>query len=764
MTKYKNSLLPIGARVEDLLGRMTLKEKIGQLNQRIFGWHAYKKTEDSYEITEDFKNEVAFGDGLGALYGLFRADPWSAVTFENGIPLKDCARVANMLQRYVLENTRLGIPLMFSEECPHGHMALEGTIFPTNLGMGSTWNPELYMEAFAFTAAEIRARGGHLGLVSALDILHDPRWGRSEECLSEDPYLAASMAYAVTRGMQGEDAGDLKRPDKVAAVLKHFCAQGAALGGHNGKSAVIGERELREIHLPPMQAGIKAGAVGCMAAYNEIDGVYCHASSLLLTDILRNEWGFKGIVMSDGCAVDNLKRVAGSEEGAAAAAVNAGVDLNLWNNSYLSLLNAVDSGLINEEAIDKAVKRVLNLKFMLGLFEKPFTDEKRALCIVGNKENSDINLRVAQESVILLKNENSVLPLKKDLKRIAVVGPNADEIYNQLGDYTPPQRPGTGVTVLQGICSAVSRDTGVIYSKGCGIRDNSKEGFAEAINAAKSSDAVILVLGGSSARNFGMSFDKNGAAIASSDVNEMDCGEGMDIAELELGGVQVELAKELVATGKPVIAVLIQGRPHAIPWISENCTAVLCGWYPGKEGGRAIADIIFGDVNPSGKLSVSIPRSSAQLPVYYNYKETSNYLDMPAAPLYPFGFGLSYTTFEYGGMTIDRRRISVDELEQNGEVIVKVNVTNTGKLAGKEVVQLYISGKSSGISRRNKELKGFKKVLLAPGETQTIALKLGKEELGIWDEEMKFLVKPGDVDIIIGCDPDKVLKAVLSIA
>lgn len=763
MLKYKNSLLATEARIDDLMGRMTLKEKVGQLNQRIFGWRAYKRTKGSYEITEEFKQEVAFGDGLGALYGLFRADPWSAVTFENGIPWEDCVKVTNKLQRYVLENTRLGIPLLFSEECPHGHMALDGTIFPANLGIGSTWNPELYEEAFTCVASEIRSRGGHLGLVSALDIMQDPRWGRSEECFGEDPYLSASMAYAVTLGMQGESAEDLKRSDRVAAVLKHFCAQGAALGGHNGKSAVIGERELREIHLPPMKAGIKAGAVGCMAAYNEIDGTYCHANRFLLTDILRKEWGFSGVLMSDGCAVDNLKRIAGSEEGAVAAAVNAGVDLNLWNHSYLSLEAAVTSGKVSEKVIDEAVRRVLNLKFMMGLFDKPYTDEDKSVFPAQAEKSSHINLRVAQESVVLLKNENNVLPLKKDIKRIAVIGPNADNIYNQLGDYTPPQRPGTGVTVLQGICSSVSPATEVVYSRGCGVRDTCREGFSDAISAAKNSDAVILVLGGSSARNFDVAFDKNGAAMVSKQAGEMDCGEGMDVADLELGGVQTELAKELAAVGKPVIVVLIQGRPHAVQWISENCAAVLCGWYPGKEGGRAIADIIFGDVNPSGKLPVSIPRSSAQLPVYYNYKETSSYLDMPAAPLYPFGFGLSYTTFEYNSMTISRRQISACELEQNDAVTVKVEITNTGTAPGQEVVQLYISGKNSGLSRRNMELKGFKKVMLAPGETKTVVLKLGSEELGIWDAEMKFAVKPGIVEIITGKDTQRALKEVLSI-
>lgn len=762
MLKYTDRSLPVAVRLEDLLARMTLKEKIGQLNQRMLGWQAYKRTANSYEITQAFKDEVALGDGLGALYGLFRADPWSKVTFDNGIPATDSAGVANRLQRYVIENTRLGIPLLFSEECPHGHMALDGSMFPTNLGMGSTWNPELLEEVFSCVAAEIRARGGSLGLASALDILQDPRWGRSEECYGEDPYLASRMAAAATKGLQGREPEDVKRPDRVAAVLKHFCAQGAAVGGHNGKAAVLGERELREIHLPAMEAGIGAGALGCMAAYNEIDGIYCHANRRLLTGILREEWGFGGVVMSDGCAVDNLIKIAGSGERAVAAAVSAGVDMNLWSGSYTKLEEAVRSGLISEELIDRAVRRVLLLKFRLGLFDDPYTDEKRAAGIVGSEAFRRVNLKAARESVVLLKNEARLLPFKKDLKRLAVIGPNADSLYSQLGDYTAPQREGTGTTVLQGIRAAVPQAE-VIYAKGCGIRDTSREGFTEAVRAAAASDAVVLVLGGSSARNFGAEFDINGAAVSTGNSYEMDCGEGVDVAELELGGVQVALAKKLAATGKPMAVVLIQGRPHAVPWIAENCGAILCAWYPGTEGGKAIADILFGDVNACGKLPVSIPRSSGQLPVYYNHKDTGDYADLPASPLYPFGYGLSYTAFEYSGLTLRRQRMPAEELNKAGRAEVSVKVRNSGDREGMEIVQLYITGLESGISRRVKELKGFQKLRLAPGEEKVAAFELGKAELGIWDSDMAFAVAPGKIKITVGPDSATGLEALLEI-
>lgn len=763
MKKYKDRSLPAEERAENLLAEMTLKEKTGQLNQRIFGWHAYEKSNGSYKITGAFMDEVASGDGMGALYGLFRSDPWSGINLENGIPVGDCAKVANMLQRYVIENTPSGIPLLFSEECPHGHMAPNGSIFPTNIGIGATWNPALYEEAFSCVASEIRARGGNLGLVSALDILQDPRWGRSEECYGEDPYLVSRMTTAVTRGLQGKYPEDLKRPDRVAAVLKHFCAQGATIGGHNGKSALIGERELREIHLPAAIAGVKAGAMGFMAAYNEVDGIYCHANRRLLTGILRDEWGFRGIVMSDGYAIDLLSRNVGSDEEALALAIKAGVDMNLWSNAYTGLADAVQSGKIREELINRAVYRVLVLKFSLGLFDNPYVDERLSLTAVGNEAAHRTNLKLAQESVVLLKNDNNLLPLRKDLNRIAVIGPNADSLCNQSGDYSPPQYADAGTTVLQGIRMLVSEQTEVVYAKGCGIRDTSREGFDEAIGIAASADAVILVLGGSSARNFYAGFEANGSAISSGSLCEMDCGEGMDVADLELGGVQVELARKLAATGTPVAVVLIQGRPYAIPWIAENCNAVICAWYPGMEGGKAIAGILFGDVNPSGKLPVSIPRSSGQLPVYYNYKDTGDYIDIPASPLYPFGFGLSYTIFEYTDLVLNRAQISLADLEKDECAEVSVNVFNAGNIEGAEVVQLYIRDMESCMSRRVKELKGFDKILLAPGEMKTVVFKLGKEELGIWNSNMEFVVEAGNVRIMAGTDSENCLDVILKI-
>ncbi|WP_274649554.1 glycoside hydrolase family 3 N-terminal domain-containing protein [Paenibacillus humicola] len=753
MEAYWNSNLTAEERTEDLLGRMTLKEKVGQVNQRMYGWHAYRRTPDGIELTEAFKREVAFGDGMGALYGLFRADPWSAVTYGNGIPAADSAKAANRIQRYVREHTRLGIPVLLSEECPHGHQALDGTLIPTNIGIGSTWNPELMERVYSFVAAEIRARGAHIGLISTLDVLRDPRWGRSEECYSEDPYLAARLTEAAVRGLQGHTPEELRRPDKIAALLKHFCAQGAAEGGRNAAPAAIGERALREIHLPGMLAGVRAGARGCMAAYNEIDGIPCHANKRLLTGILREEWGFDGVVMADGQAVDRLVQMTGDHESAAALALSAGIDLSLWDKAFTTLEAAVKAGKADEAQLDRAVRRILRLKFELGLFDKPYTDESAAPHAVGSEAFRLHNLQAARESVVLLKNEDRQLPLGPRYRKIAVIGPNADSIYNQLGDYTSTQPPGKGVTVLEGVRRAAPPGTEVVYAAGSGIRSGTPEMIQEALSVAADADVIVLVLGGSSARNFDIRFDTNGAAIiGEGSPGEMDCGEGVDLADLRIGEPQRLLAQAISAAGIPVVGVAIQGRPHALTDIEPLCGALLCAWYPGQEGGLAIGDVLFGKTNPSGKLPVSLPRSSGQLPVYYNSKDAGRpgYIDQTREPLYPFGHGLSYTSFEFDGLRLEPAAISLQELESGRRVAVSVNVRNTGDTAGAEVVQLYIKDLEASVTRPAAELKGFRKTMLEPGETKTIVLELGWEQLALWNRDMVFTPEPGRVQLTVG--------------
>lgn len=755
MSIYQDSSRPIDERVEDLIQRMTLTEKIGQLNQRLYGWEAYEKTEKGFELTDTFKQEVERWGGIGLLYGLFRADPWSKRTYKNGVTAAESPKLANQIQNYIKKNTRLGIPVLLSEECTHGHQALDGTVIPANIGVGATWNADLIECMYSHIAKEIRLRGAHLGLISTLDILRDPRWGRAEECISEDPHLAARMTVAVVRGLQGRGSEDLKRSDKIGSVLKHFCAQGAGEGGINAAPALIGERELRDIHLPGMKAGVEAGAIGCMAAYNEIDGIPCHANKRILTGILRNEWQYKGVVMADGLAVDRLKMQTGSYEKAAAVAIDAGVDVSLWDYSYSKLEEAVKQGLVSEQIIDRSVRRILKLKFLLGLFEQRFTDESKISITVGNVKIRRKNLQVARESVVLLKNQNNTLPLSPSIKKLAVIGPNADNLYNQLGDYTATQRQGKGVTVLSGLRKKAPAHMEIAYAKGCGIRDESMDGFQEAIEIARDSEIIVAVVGGSSARNFDIQFDSNGAAILGNRPVDMDCGEGVDVADLKLGGVQEELISELARLGKPLIGIVIQGRPYAIGSLVKMCQAVLCGWYPGEEGGEALAEILFGSVNPSGKLPVSIPRSSSQLPVYYNRKDLGGlprYRDMVSQPLFPFGYGLSYTTFIYSDIQSSTKSISISALEAGEKVRLQVIIENTGNMRGAEVVQLYRYKVESSVTQRVRELKAFRKVDLEPQTKKTVTFFIGIEELSIWDRDMNFCVEPGIFKWFIGTD------------
>lgn len=759
--------------IHELINKMTLKEKVGQLNQRLYGWQVYKKTEYGYELTDIFKNEVKRWGGIGAIYGIFRADPWSKVNFENGISKEDSITVINMIQNYIKENTRLKIPALFSEECPHGHQALDGEMFPCNIGIGSTWNTEIVKKVASNISHEIAQKGVNLALVSTLDVLRDPRWGRAEECFSEDPFLCSKYTEAVVEGYQRNNF-----ENGVGVVLKHLCAQGAAIGGHNSGAANIGERELREIFLPPVKAGVKSGAIGVMAAYNEIDGIPCHANRKLLTDILREEYGFNGIVMADGCALDRLLIMTRNKEKACKVAIDAGVDLSLWDEIYPYLDSAVEKGIVDEKEIDLALSRILEVKFKLGLFEinnkLDLSNEVREKENLINKPylkdeakiRSELNTQIARESLVLLKNED-VLPLKMKKQKIAIIGPNANSVYNQLGDYTSPQRDGDVITVLDGINSIINKDIDINYTKGCGIINKDKSGFDEAINLAKNSDYAIVVIGGSSSREADeVKFESNGAAIVEKGELDVNCGENLDKANLQLDGVQEELVAEIKKTGTKVIAVLIQGRPHSIENIKENCDAILCAWYPGKMGGKAIAETIFGLNNPSGKLAVSIPVSSMQLPCYYNGKDSGakiDYLDMSGTASYPFGFGLSYSKFSYSNLRFDCNSISIKELLEGKVITVSVDVENTSKVDGFEVVQLYTIDMESTVTRRFKELKGFRKVFIRAGEKLSVDIKLSKDEFSIWDNNLKYSIEAGEVKILVGCNSENVIEKILEI-
>lgn len=752
--------LPIDRRIRLLIDSMTLREKVGQLNQRMFGWKAHSRKGEDIELTAAFRDEVARWGGMGALYGLFRADPWAAVTHETGILARQSARAANLVQRHVREHTRLGIPVLLSEECPHGHMALDGTLLPTGIAVAAAWNPNLYEHAMRLVAKEVRSRGAHLALITNLDLARDPRWGRTEECLGEDPFLASRFAEASVYGLQGRNVDDLQTGERVAAVSKHFTAHGVPEGGRNIGPASIGERELREIHLPAAQAVVRAGTRSLMCCYNEIDGLPCHANSKLLRAILREEWGFTGFLMADGTALDRLIMQAGDLPGAAAMALKAGVDLSLWDDAFPKLEEAFERGLVTMEDIDGAVASVLRVKFELGLFENPFTDEGTYLQSVGNEEIRAASLQLARESLTLLKNEGKLLPLDARFRKIALIGPNADQLYNQLGDYTAPQPPASGLTVLEGLRAVAGGYAKISHARGCGIRDTARDGFAEALKIAGESDVVVLVLGGSSTRNFDVTFDINGAAIAGGNPAEMDCGEGLDVADLTLGGVQEELAKAILEIGKPVVLVLIAGRPHTMPELFERIPAILCAWYPGPFGGQAIAEALFGDIEPTGRLPLTWPRSASQLPVCYNRKDTNRpitYANLSAGAQFGFGHGLGYTDFEYGNLRLDKSEITATGLRGGGRITASIDICNAGSRTGTEVVQLYIKDLEASTTRRVKELKGFAKVSLAPGELRKLEIPLGFEELAIWCADMTFDVEPGRVVIMVGSSSENIL-------
>ncbi|MFD5025629.1 glycoside hydrolase family 3 N-terminal domain-containing protein [Streptomyces sp. NPDC058373] len=759
---FRDPAAPVAARVRDLLARMTLTEKVGQVNQRMYGWHAYERTPSGHRLTEAFHAEVAAFDGMGALYGLQRADPWSGVTAGTGIGAADGARVSDAVQRHVVENTRLGIPVLMVEEMPHGLQALDGTLLPVNLAVGATWNPELYEEAVASAAAQLRARGGHVALVSALDLVRDPRWGRAEECFGEDPYLAARFTEALVRGAQGPP-GERFAPDRAAVVLKHFAGQGATVGGRNSAATELGVRELHEIHLEAALAGVRAGVAGVMAAYNEFDGLPCAANRELLTGILREKWGFSGVVMADGLALDRLVRLAGDPVAAGATALAAGTDLSLWDGCFPRLAEAVERGLVDEAALDVAVGRVLALKFRLGLFERPYTGERAP--VAGPRE---LSRRIARESVTLLASDGATLPLT-GRARIAVLGPNADSVPQQLGDYTAPQRPGSGISLLEGVRAAAPAETEVTYARGCDLVGADRSALPEAVALAAGADVAVLVLGGSSARAAETHFDANGAAQVTGDPGGMTCGEGVDLAELALPEGQSALLDAIAATGVPVVAVLVQGRPHALPDLTGRAAALLSAWYPGPWGGRAVADVLFGTAEPTGRLPVSVPRSAAQLPVFYNGKDHGyrGYADQPATARHAFGHGLSYTTVEYGAPRLTRPVAAVTELDAEGggaSVVCSVEVRNTGDRPVRETVQLYVRRLLGGTSwPRVRELRGFRHVDLGPGDAAEASFTIDARALASVSRSGEREVEAGEFAIETGPSSDRTQAARLTV-
>lgn len=762
---YKDSEASVEARVTDLLGRMTLEEKAGQISA-LLGWEMYHKLGNKVSQSTSFEKAIK-EQHTGMLWATLRADPWTRKTLITGLNPRQAAEATNALQKYAIENSRLGIPMLFAEECMHGHMAIGTTVFPTAIGQGSTWNPELIRRMAGAIAKETRLQGAHIGYGPILDMAREPRWSRVEETFGEDPYLIAEMGRAVVKGFQGNN---LNSGENVASTLKHFAAYGISEGGQNGGSVTIGLRELFQSFLPPFNAAVKAGAYSVMTSYNSLDGIPCTSNTYLLTDILKKQWGFHGFTVSDLGSIEGIyytHHVAGTPAEAAALAINAGLDADLGGKGFgEALISAVKAGLVSNRVLDEAVGRCLKLKFEMGLFENPYVDPKKAASIVRCSEHIALARQVARESVILLKNDNTLLPLDKNIKSIAVIGPNADNMYNQLGDYTAPQDENAIITVLKGIKAKVSAKTEVRYVKGCAIRDTSISNITEAVEAARKSQVAVVVLGGSSARDFKTEYINTGAANVSKSKNgeaisDMESGEGFDRISLGLMGDQLRLLQEVVKTGTPVVVVLIKGRPLNLNWPARHVTAMIDAWYPGQEGGNAIADVLFGDYNPAGRLPVSVPKSVGQLPVYYNYKapEKHNYVESDAAPLYPFGYGLSYTTFEYSNLNV-----TVSETTDSIQVRVQFMLKNTGRKDGDEVVQLYLRDKFSSVVLPVKQLKRFKRVHLKAGEEKFVTLNLDAEDLKLFNPTMKWVVESGDFDLMVGASSEDIrLNAIFKI-
>ena len=745
---YKNPVLSVDERVKDLLSRMTLEEKVGQLLCPL-GWEMYEIKDDEVHPSEKFKRLMK-EKNAGMLWATYRADPWTKKTLENGLNPELAAKAGNALQKYVIENTRLGIPLFLAEEAPHGHMAIGTTVFPTGIGMAATWSPVLIEEVGNVIAKEIRSQGAHISYGPVLDLSRDPRWSRVEETFGEDPVLSGRLGAAMVIGL---GSGDLSREYATIATLKHFLAYAVPEGGQNGNYALVGTRDLHENFLPPFQEAIDAGALSVMTSYNSIDGIPCTANYYLLTQLLRNEWRFRGFVVSDLYSIEGVHEshfVAPTIEEAAMQGVSAGVDIDLGGNAFMNLTHAVQSGKISEAVIDTAVCRVLRMKFEMGLFEHPYVNPKSATKVVRSEEHIRLAHKVAQSSIVLLKNKNSILPLNKKIKKVAVVGPNADNRYNMLGDYTAPQEDENIKTVLDGVISKLSPSK-VEYVRGCAIRDTTVNEIAEVVEAASRSEVIIAVVGGSSARDFKTSYQETGAAIADEkSISDMECGEGFDRATLTLLGKQQDLLNALKATGKPLIVVYIEGRPLDKVWASEYADALLTASYPGQEGGYAIADVLFGDYNPAGRLPVSVPRSVGQIPVYYNKKAPCNhdYVEQAASPLYTFGYGLSYTTFEYSDLQVIRKSPCYFE--------VSFKVKNTGSYDGEEVAQLYLRDEYASVVQPLRQLKCFERFFLKRGEEKEIFFTLTEKDLSIIDRNMKRVVETGDFRIMIGASSDDI--------
>jgi beta-glucosidase len=738
---YLDPHQPVEVRVRDLLGRMTLEEKIGQMNMPCvyvdaLGKEISAKIEACRRFTEGTREA-----GVGPGGGFF--------TLPNTVLPEGTRREAeflNELQKIATEKTRLKIPLLETEEGTHGLMCSGATVFPEGLAIGSTFNMELVRRIYTAAAREARAIGIHQIFTLVIEPNRDPRLGRNQEGFSEDPFLCSRIAETIGGAAQGDD---VSAPDKVVAGLCHYPGQSQPASGFERGAMEISERMLREVFLPPWMAGIKKmGALGVMATYPAIDGVPTHSSEWILGKILREEMGFQGLVLGEGSGISTLiyEGIAPDQKKAGEWAIKAGVDVGIsYEPAYMMpMVRNVREGRVSMAYIDRAVTRILRQKFRLGLFDRPFVDPERAVEVTHTKEHQDLALEVAREGIVLLKNQNNLLPLKKSVKSIALIGPNADDPHNLLGDYVAHKVLQHVVTVREGIQEKAGPGVRVDFVKGCDVIGTRLNEIEKARQAAKNADVAVVVVGEN--------------AREEKDATD---GEGYDVASLDLTGQQEDLVEAVVATGTPTVVVLVNGRPLSVRWIAEHVPAVVEAWLPGEQGGRAVADVLFGDYNPSGRLAITVPRHVGQLPAYYNYKPSKaywikdgwgrRYVDMSPLPLWDFGYGLSYTTFEYSNLRIESSLGQEEaQIHQGGEVFIAADVRNAGERAGAEVVQLYIRDVISSVTTPVKQLKGFAKVALAPGEKKTVHFKLTPEDLSLLDRQMQRVVEPGEFKVMIG--------------
>lgn len=749
---YRDATQPLERRIEDLLARMTLEEKVGQMNMPcVYESGLGEGIPEKTAAVQKFAAGTYLKD-FGPGGGFFTLP--NTILHEG---TRQQAEFLNRLQRIALEQTRLGIPLLLTEEGTHGLMCPGGTVFPEGPGLGSMWDLDVLGQVYATAAREARAIGVHEIFTLVIEPIRDPRLGRNEEAFSEDPYLCSRIAETIVRSAQGTNVA---AEDKVVAGLCHYPGQSQPVSGFERGAMEISERMLREVFLPSWQAGIqRCGALGVMATYPAIDGMPTHASEKLLTRILRQEFGFDGLVLSEGGGIGTLvyEGLAATQKEAGALALAAGLDVGISYESgfMLDLLASVREGKVPVALVDRSVRRILKQKFRLGLFEKPYVDVERAVNTVHRTAHQDIALAAARKGIVLLRNENQVLPLKKTLRSLAVIGPDADEPQSQLGDYVPARIPQPIVTVLQGIRNLVSPDTKVTYVKGCEVTGPDTQSIPAAVEAAAHAEAAIVVIGENEAA---------GPGKIRTD------GEGWDAATLELTGRQEELVKAVQATGTPTVVVLINGRALAIRWVAQNVPAILEAWHPGEKGGQAVAEILFGDVNPSGHLSVTFPRHAGQLPVYYNAKKSKSYwikqgwgrayVDLNPTPLYPFGHGLSYTHFAYDDLKMSAAKITPSE-----NLEVSLRVKNTGERRGEDVVQVYLEHVVSSVATPVKELRAFARVALDPGETKTCSFTLTPDDLALYDVNLQRVVEPGPYRVMAGASSEDLpLKADFAVA